>query len=127
DGIDVEARGGLELGEVIVEAAVAAEPDHRPIGQRALGAERRWEAPAERAGATQESLSPPGQPDHLAGPHAGVACVRQDYAAFGEPVRDLLADPLRTDRHRVGVSHPIRLFAVLAHQLLRPAEPPRSG
>src|SRR5262245_52710357 len=43
DRVDPEARRGLELGQVIVEAAVAAEAYHRPIRQRALRAERRRE------------------------------------------------------------------------------------
>src|SRR6266850_3222863 len=47
DRADVEACRRLELGQVVVEAAVAAEADHRPIRERALGAERRRETPAE--------------------------------------------------------------------------------
>jgi len=47
-------RAGLELGEVVVEAAVAAEADHRPIGQRALDAEGRGKRPAQGAGTAEE-------------------------------------------------------------------------
>src|SRR5262245_18469589 len=129
DRVDPEARRGLELREVIVEAAVAAEADHRPIRQRALGAERRREAPAERAGAAHETLSRPGEPDHLTGPHAGVTGIRQHDAAFGQPVRDLLADALRPDGHHARVAQLVGFLAVLLHQALNAAEPlpPRPG
>src|SRR5439155_5897610 len=128
DGVDPEAGGGLELRQMVVEPAIPAEPDHGSFGQRALRPERRREGPAERAGATKKPLSRPREPEHLAGPHAGVTGVREYEAVLGQPLGDPLADALGPDRNRVGAAQLIRFVKIVADELARalePAAPPR--
>src|SRR5262249_62026685 len=49
--------GGLQLGQVLIKRAIAAEAYDLAAGRRALGAERRRERPAERAGGAQVDLA----------------------------------------------------------------------
>ena len=55
--VEPAARRRLQLADVVVEARVADEADHRPVRQRGLGAEGAGEAPAEGAGAAEVALA----------------------------------------------------------------------
>ena len=54
--IDIPARRGLDLGDVIPEAGIAGERHHRPLRRRAFGAEPRRKRPAEMTGAAHIAL-----------------------------------------------------------------------
>ena len=49
--VDIVAYRRFQLGDVIPEPAVAAEAQHRAVGQGALGPHRRRQSPAQRPGA----------------------------------------------------------------------------
>ena len=93
--VDAVAQRRVQLGQVIVHAAVAGEAQHRPIGQRALHAHRAGQAPPERARAADVALARLLEIDHLARPHARVAGVGNHHAVRRQRVGDFLADALR--------------------------------
>src|SRR3954469_6396381 len=68
DGVQLPAHRGLELADVVPEARVAGESDHRAVGARGLGAEAGGEGPAEVAGASHVALLHRAQVVHAAHP-----------------------------------------------------------
>ena len=78
DRRDVAAYRGLELLQVIPETAIAGEADDRPLRHGAFRADRRREAPAERAGAADEIPVLAVDPQLLRDPHRRVAGIADD-------------------------------------------------
>src|SRR4030095_4676575 len=101
--VDAVTDSGLQLRQVIIEAAVAGEAQNRFIWQRALYSQGRWEGPAEGPGTANESLPWFIELDHGSCPDAGVACIRHDHGVVRQKFGDLLANPFRSHRHRVRI------------------------
>src|SRR5215470_924478 len=102
DGVDVPAYRGLDLADVIPESGIACECYHRPLRARAFGAEPSREGPAQVAGAAHIALARARQIVHAAHPHASMTGVDHHDRIIGHMLRELAAQPLRTDWHRVG-------------------------
>src|SRR4029453_1322873 len=98
DGVDVVAPCGLELGNVIIEPAVAREAHDWPLRGGAFRAERSRKSPAQRAGRAQVRLSGVPELDETRGPDTRMAGIRHHYAVRRQCVRNFLADALGADR-----------------------------
>src|SRR5690242_8865473 len=98
DEVDAVARRRLELGQVVVEAAVAGPQHHLAAWHGALHADGAGEAPAERAGAADVALLRLPELDERARPHAGMAGVGDDDAIPRQRVRDLGGELLGAHR-----------------------------
>ena len=110
--VDAVAGGRLQLDKVVIEGAVAGKADHGLIGCGALDAECRRECPAERTGAANEALAVV-EVDHRAGPDARVPGVAHHNAAFGQALRNFVAEALGANRRVVRSSSRQDRFAPL--------------
>ena len=96
--VDLPPHRGLDLADMVPEAAIAGEDDNRPVGRAALGAEPRREGPAEMAGAADIALGGLAQIVEPAHPHAGVSGIDHGDAVLRHETRELAADALGPDR-----------------------------
>ena len=121
--IDVPARRGFDLGDVIPEAGIAGEGHDRPVRAGAFGAESGRERPAEMAGAAHIALPRRGQIEHAAHPHAGMAGVDDDDGVVRHVPRQFVAQPLRPDRHRVGFERGLYISRAIRRRFSAPRRP----
>ena len=125
DGIDAVAHRRLQLPDVIPHPAVPRPAHHRPVGYAALRAQRRRQPPAQRTRRPQIRLPRMMQLHHTPRPDAGVSRIRHQHRIRRQKVRQLLAQPFRAYRRRIGTQHASVFLPPVLRMLLRPRRPGR--
>ena len=114
DGVDVVARRRLELGDVVVEAAVAGEAHDRPVGQRALHAERAGKPPAERTGGAVDSAASATLSSIMRAVQMPACPVSDTTTPFGGSTSEIA---LQMRSGRIGTASELRMRRILGAPL----------